>query len=53
MIENECDWLFDNEFEIQGQQRNIDEDDVLKDIEAERMEKEQGINQNLEDEEFE
>ena len=30
----ECDWFFDNEFEIQGQKMNIDQDDVFKDIEA-------------------
>ena len=42
MIEKmECDLLLDNEFEIQGQQRNIDKDDVYKDIESERMEKSQ------------
>ena len=49
----ECDLLLDNEYEIQRQQRDIDEDDVFKDIEAERMVKAQVRNQHLEDEEFE
>ena len=38
----ECDLSHDNEFEIQGHQRNIDEDDVFKDIEDGIMEREEG-----------